>query len=89
VGELPPPKLLAASGVEHRRAGENLARAPDEGEPPEPARDRGGEGRHEREVDAARLSPGTKQTYIRHTTTFVRWLGDYFHARRTARDRRR
>ena len=34
--------------------------------------------RYEREVKDSRLSPKAKWTYIRHASTFVRWLDDDF-----------
>ena len=34
--------------------------------------------RYRNEVDDTDLSPKTKKTYIRHASTFVRWLADNF-----------
>ena len=34
--------------------------------------------RYEREVNSSRLSAKAKWTYLRHASTFVRWLDDAF-----------
>ena len=34
--------------------------------------------RYRNEVESTRLRPKTKETYLRHAGTFVRWLADDF-----------